>query len=811
MNTFAGDLRYALRRVRRAPGLSLVAILTLALGIGATSAIFSIVNGVLLRPLPFPDSGELVRIFTVPPGVGGRENLSPPNFASLRDEARSFTDLAAYMEVRRTLIAGGEPVELDGAEVSAGFFEILRTLPIRGRTFRPDENQPGAIPTIVLAHETWQSLFAGDSTVTGRAVSLNGLTVQVVGVMPRGFDFPAAAAFWTPARHDAQFSPASIDGRRSNMWVPVLGRLRSGVGLDAALAELAAIAQRLEVRFPDSNTGVSFTARSLQDDLVGGARGPFLLLVAAVVLVLLIACANVTALLLAQATTRREELAVRVALGASQRRLMGQLMAEVLILAVAGGVLGLLIAAWGTHALVSLRPAGLPRLEAIRIDGAVVGFTIAIALAATILVGLLPARRAARSAVSGALREGGRGASGSRRDSSVRGALVIAEITAAVMLLSGAGLVVRSLVVLVSVDPGFKAEGGATFRVALPETAYPGDDVVRSTFDQLIARTSAVPGVESVGATSRLPLASGLFTSRFLAEGWPETAIGERGPSIAVRAVSPGYFGTMQIPVRQGRGILASDRETSMPVAVINETAARRYFPGESPIGKRLVWFSWDPAEGPVRTIVGIVGDIRHTALDADPEAEVYFPHMQVPLRTMNVVVRTKGEPRAVAASLRRELHALAPALPVPQVETLDSVLSASVSRPRLIAMMLALFAAVALVLASIGIFGLLSYNVAQRTREIGIRLALGAVPRDVVRLILVRAAALVAIGLAIGLGAALILARGLETFLFGVTPTDPVTLLAVLVLIGCSALAATLVPARRAAAVNPMQAMRGQ
>ena len=809
METIINDLRFAARRLRHAPGFSLVAILTLALGIGSTSAIFSVINGVLLRPLEFPDSHQLVRVLTVTrTGSSTGENLSPPNFASLREETRSFTALAAVLDVRRTIVPNGEPVELDGAEISSEFFGILRVPPLQGRTFRAEENQPGAVPTIVLAHATWQELFAGDSSVVGRAVMVNGVSRQIVGIMPAGFEYPAGAMFWTPFEHGSEFSATNVERRRSNMWVPVIGRLRPGVSASDAAAELADLARRLQARFPESNTGVSFMARELQDDLVGDARTPFLLLFAAVGLVLLVACANVTALLLARAATKRHELAIRAALGASRGRLFSQLLSESFLLAGIGGVLGLLVAAWTPSAIVALGP-DVPRLDEIRIDGPVIAFTVAIALATTMLVGLLPALDAARAAVAGTLRAGGRGSVGERGGSRLRGALVIGEIATAVTLLVGAGLLVRSLTTLISVDPGFRAEGAATFRVALPAAAYETAPEIRTTYQQLIDRARAIPGVQSVGATSRLPIATGLFTSRFLADGWPEPAAGDRGPVIGVRSITPGYFEAMQIPVREGRGIEPTDREGSLPVAIINEATARRYFPGENPIGKRLTWFSWDPAEGPAWTIVGIVGDIRHSSLDAEPHPEVYFPHAQIPLAAMSVVVRTASDPFVVSDDIRAVVREVAPRLPAPRIESLVAVVSQSVARPRFVATLLASFAATALVLASIGVFGLLSFIVAQRTREIGIRLALGAKPQAVIQMIVNGAARLVIAGLGIGLAASYLMGRGIRHLLHGVSPADPVTLVGVIGVIGLAAVAASLVPARRAARVDPMIALR--
>ena len=804
------DLLHALRRLRRTPGFAAIAILTLALGIGATTAIFSAVYGVLGRSLPFERAHEIVRIYTTRSSDAEWHSLSPPNFASLREESRAFVDIAAYFGASRTLSGDGEPREVAAAQVGAGFFHIMGTAPALGRTFRREESEPGAAPVAILGDRLWHERFGADRAVIDRTIALDGVMHTIVGVMPPGFAFPDDAELWTPRTYESAFSAATEEGRSANMWVPAIARLRPGVTFQQAAAELRTLGERLEARFPSSNTGVRFAVRTLHEEIVGDVRAPLLVLLGAVAIVLLIACANVAALMLARAAARQTELAVRLALGAGRRRLVQQLIVESLVISAIAGTLGLLIAAWGTDVLIALSPAEIPRIDEIAVDGAVAAFAVAITIVSGVIVGLIPALRATAGPLSTWIREGGRGGTASVAGTRLRGALVVGEIALAVMLLAGAGLLVRSMLELMSVAPGFRAERLLTFPVSLPAATYADESRIAGFHASAVQRIEAVPGVTAAGATSRLPIRSSAFTSRFRAEGWPVR--GERGEgeaSIGVRIVTPGYRAAMEIPLIRGREIAGSDDAGAEPVALINDAAAKRFFPNDDPIGKRLEWFSWDHIEGTPRTIVGVIGDVRHRALSSPPEPEVFIPLAQAAVRTMHVVVRTDGDPLARAADVRAALASVDPALPAPTFSTVDQVVGASLARPRFTATLLTLFAGLALVLASVGIAGLLAYSVEQRTREFGVRVALGAAPGEILRLVAARTVKLVGMGLVLGLSGAIALSRVVEGMLYGVSPHDPAAFAIVVALIAVSSIAAAAVPARRAARVDPIVALR--
>ena len=804
------DLLYALRRLRRSPGFAAVAILTLALGIGATTSIFSAVYGVLGRSLPFERANEIVRIYTTRAGEAELQSLSPPNFGSIRTESGSFVDVAAFFTATRTLSGSGEPREVVTGQVGAGFFEVMGTAPAMGRTFRADESEPGAAPAAILSEALWREVFGADPSVLEHTIVLDGVSHTVVGVMPPGFSFPEEAEVWTPRIYDAQFSPTAEEGRASNMWVPAIARLRPGVSVSQAATELRMIAERLESAFPSSNAGVRFPVRTLRDEIVGEVRTPLLVLLGAVGLVLLIACANVAALMLARAAARQTELAVRLALGAGRRRLLQQMIVESLVIAAIGGVIGLLLAAWGTEALMALSPREIPRVEEIGMDGAVAAFAVAITIASGVIVGLIPALRATAGSLALWIREGGRGGTGGLAGTRLRSALVVGEIAVAVVLLAGAGLLVRSVLELMSQAPGFRAEQVLTFPVSLPATEYRDDARIAGFYEQAMERIEAVPGVAAAGATTRLPIRSSAFTSRFRADGWtPQGERGEGEASIGVRIVTPGFRTALDIPLVRGREIVPSDGAGAPAIAVINEAAARRFFPNEDPIGRRLLWFSWDPIESTPRTIVGVVGDVRHRGLSFAPEPEVFIPLAQAPMRALHVVVRTEGDPLARAGDVRAALASLDPSIPAPRFTTLEEVVSSSLARPRFTATLLGLFAGLALILASVGIAGLLAFSVEQRTREFGVRVALGAEPGTILRLVAAGALRLVGIGLVLGLAGAVALSRVVESMLFGVSPHDPVSYALVAVLIALSALVAAAIPARRAARVDPIIALR--
>ena len=809
MSSLRQDLRYATRSLRRTPAFTTVVILTLALGIGATTGIFSIVRAVLLRPLPFPSPSALVQLHTLIPGEHEpRRSLSPPNFASFRDNSASFAAVSAVLTGDRVVSGTGAARTAQSAGVSASFFTVIGVSPVIGRGFLPRENDPGAEPVVVVSDAMSKRLSA-TGELLGRQVILDGVAHSVIGVMPPGFDFPEGTELWLPQRYDGAFSSTTELGRKSNTWIPVIARLRAGLDVGRVGDELSSFSRELERSFPGSNTGVGFAAVPLHDALVGDATQPLYVLFAAVTLLLVIACSNIAGLLLARAASRREEMAIRRALGAGRGRLVQQVLTEVTVLGAAGGVFGLLIAWWVTPVLAAASSANVPRLGEVRVDLPVLAFAFGLTLLATLLAGLLPALRATEGRLSGALRAGGRSGTGSTAGQRARGALVIGQLALAVVLLSSGGLLLRSFEKLMSVDPGFRASESVAFRLEAPSGAYPDDDDVTRFFDEVLTRARSVPGMQTTGAVSRLPLASTSLTSRFRLEAAPLAGNPER--VIGVRTVTADYFAAIGIPLRRGRVIAAGDRAGTEPVVVINETAARRFFPGEDPVGRRLVDFSYDAIEkvSPTFTIVGVVGDVRHTGLDQPPEPEAYFSQAQVPLRTLNVIVRTRRMPSELIPDLAAAIAAVDAGIPSPVFQTLGDVISASVATQRHVTVLLGLFASLALGLAALGLFGLLSYSVAQRTREFGIRLALGANASQVMSLATSRAAWLIAVGLVLGIVGARLSSRAIQGMLFQVGPADPVTLTGVVAVLFVTGLAAAWIPARRAASVDPVIALR--
>jgi predicted permease len=814
MQSLRQDLRYATRGLRRTPGLTAVAVLTFALGIGATTSIFSVVNAVVLRELPFPSPDGLVQLHTSIQGeTAPRSSLSPPNFASVHDASPSFTALSAVLPGDRVVTGLGQARTVSSANVSASFFAVLQVSPTIGRGFLRGENDGGAEPVAVISHGVWQELFGGAADVLGSRITLDGDSHVIVGVMPAGFAFPEGTSVWTPVRHDAAFSATTAQGRKSNTWIPVIGRLRAGLDIARARVELESFSRELERAFPESNIGVTFTPVPLRTEIVGEVRQPLFLLLGAVALLLVIACTNIAGLLLARAATRGEEMAIRGALGAARARLIQLVFAEAIVLGLCGGIAGVFLAWWTTPLVASASPATLPRLNEVRVDLPVLAFALAMTLIAALIAGVLPALRATDGRLSGALRAGGRSGLASGHGRRASAALVVGQLALAVVLLSCSGLLLRSFVKLTSVDPGFTTSRVVSFRLEAPSAWYQSNQSIVGFFDNALDRARAVPGVEVAGAVSRLPLTSGAFTSRFQVEDHrlPSGVSGEG--SIGVRAVDPDYFASIGIPLRRGRVIANSDRPGSVPVAVINEEAARQFFPRENPIGRRLVDFSYDPVEAAADafTIVGIVGDVRHSGLDRPPAPEVYFSYRQVPLRTMSLVARTSRDPSTAIPALREMLMSFDPNLPAPTFQTLDEIVSASIARTRFVTTLLGLFAALALALAALGMFGLLSFTVSQRTREFGIRMALGADASHVISLATARAAGLVGMGLALGLVGALLGSRALEGMLFEVGSADPMTLAGVVALLVVTGLGAAWLPARRAASVDPVIALRGE
>jgi predicted permease len=799
------DFVYALKRLRSAPGFTLVAVATLALGIGATGALFSVVNGVLLRPLPYPEPEGLVRVAAV---YEGRRVavMSPLNFLDTAAAARSFEHLAAFDQGGYTLTGRGEPVRLDGAEVSAPFFELLRVPPFLGRGFRAEENEPSRSKVVVLGHGLWRERFGGDPAVVGKDVTIDGEPRTVMGVAPAGFSFPDESQLWLPLAYDEVFRVKS----RGAWYLNVIGRLRPGVALPVARAELETIATRLEREHPDQNEKLGMTAVGLQDDMVGGVRLALLVLLGAVGFVLLIACVNVANLLLARLSARETELAVRTAIGAGRWRLARQLLTEALVLGLAGGAAGLMVAVWGTRLLLELQPGDLPRAAEVGVDWSVAGFAAGVSILASLLFGSVPALRASRRDPGDALREAGRGLHGGQ--GRLGPGLVVAEVALAVTLLVGAGLLIRSFVQLRRVDPGFQTASALTFRISLPESSY-SEEARRSAFYQdLVERLSALPGVRAAGATAGLPLSGVRFNLSFEVEGRPKLSPAQQ-PSMEIRVVSPEYFEAIGMPVLAGRGFTPQDVDGAPPVMVLSRSAVRRFFPGEDALGKSITLGWRRPAGRPNAggTVVGIVGDVKDRGLAEEHPPEAYLAHAQLPLLNMDLVLRAATDPMASAAAAIKTVHGLDPELPVTRVRTLEQIVSRSIATPRFYAQLLAFFAASALLLAALGVFGVLSYAVSRRSREIGVRVALGARPGDVLRMVLGQALRLAALGLLLGAVAAAALSRALVSLLFELSPTDPATFAAVaLVLAGAALLAATL-PARRAARLDPLQALRSE
>jgi putative ABC transport system permease protein len=819
MDRLLQDIRYAARRLLRSPGFTLVAVLTLALGIGANSAIFTVVHGVLLRSLPFAEPDQLVAFGTVKHGEVPRAgSLSPPDFMSLREQAMQerpgspavLTDAAAISYGGATLTGTGEPLRIDAAWVSASFFELFGAAPVLGRTFSAEENEPGNSAVAVLSHGFWQQQFGGDPGILGQTITMSGVARTVIGVAPPGFGFPENRTLWAPLPYGETFS-SETDVNRRAQYLSVVGRLRPGVSVEQARAEVRAIAARLEQDFPKTNTNITLAMLPLHEVMVGAVRTPLLILLGAVGFVLLIACANVANLLLARAAARQGEMAVRAALGAERSRLVGQLLTESLLLGLLGGALGLLLAYGGTQLLTTLQPEGIPRLDGITVDLTVVLFTIGIAAATGVLFGLVPALQATRTDLTSALATSGRGALGGRAGQRTRSLLVVSEMALAVMLLVGAGLLMRSFVHLQQVDPGFRPEQALALDLELPDRSYPEEAQRIAFFNTLLERIEALPGVSTAGAVNLLPMGEDRFVISFAVRGRPPAPQGE-GEALEVRIATPDYFRTMGIPLRQGRAFTEADRADAPQVVLINETTAQRHFAGEDPIGK-YIQLGWRQSEERFAggEVVGIVADVRQLGPGEDFLPELYLPYAQAPESEMSIVVRAAGDPLALAGAIRAEVRALDPNLPVTALRTLDQVLSSAVAQPRFYVLLLGIFAAVALVLAAIGIFGVMSYAVVQRTREIGIRIALGAAPGAVLQMVIRRALLLAAGGVVVGLGGSLVVTRVLESLLYGVSTTDPATFLTVAALLTTVAMLAAYLPARRATRVDPMIALRSE
>ena len=791
------DIGYALRSLRRQPGFALVVILTLALGMGANSALFSVVNAVLLKGLPYANASELVLVQS-DYANGEQYPLSAPDFASIAEWNRVYADIGAFTQARITLTGVGDPVEVRGALFTDGTLDMLGVRVVLGRPLQRADHEPGAPNVLLLSHGLWQRMFGGMPDVLGRTLTVSGSPYEIVGVLEPGREVPADAELFGAVTQDSTFNAMTPVARRGE-FLNVVARLRPGVPAATADAEMKRIGADLQRQFPRTNDRITFSATPLADVLLGDVRTPLLVLLGAVGLVLLVACANVANLLLARATARTGELAVRAALGAGRGRLVRQLLTESFVLAALGGVIGLGLAYLGTRALVAAQPADIPQVDRIAIDGTVVAFTAVIALITALLFGALPALQSTGARLMATLRASGRGAPGGGER--VRSVLVVAELAFAVVLLVGAGLLIRSFVELTRVDPGFRAENTASIRVALQGPRYDAQEARRIAFRQLTEQLRALPGVQSVGATTSLPATDNASLFGFeIPDGPPLPP--ELSAEIRVVIVTPDYFRTIGGALRSGRMFEERDGPDAPPVALLNQAAVAAWFPDRDPIGVIV------DANGE-REIIGVVGNVLQVRPGEPDDPELYIPYAQLSARNLYFTVRTSGDPMAVAPQIRAVVRALDPNLPLETLRPLDEVLGASIARPRFYTTLLTLFAALALGLAVIGIFGVMSYVVAQRQREIGIRMALGADRGQVVRMIVGRALALVAAGLGIGLVGALLMGRVLRSQLYGVGLVDPATIAAVFAVLAATGLTASLVPARRAAALDAGRTLR--
>ena len=812
MNHLLQDTRHGVRAFLKTPGFAAVVVATLALGIGANTAIFSVVNAVLIRPLPYPSSERLITLWNKYPKMGlSQSAISGPDFVDRSKSSRVFEQVGAVTDASLNLTGSGDPERIRGVRASAGLFQVLGVQPALGRAFRPEEDRPGAEPVVVVSHGLFERRFGGDRAWVGRSVLLNGKSHTLVGVMPAGFAYPSPQTeMWVPLALSAdQVDPS----QRGNEYLAAVARLKPGVTQEAAQAEMDRITTKILQDSPPSmreyleGAGWGCVLVPLKENVVGDSGKALLVLLGAVGFVLLVACANVSGLQLARAATRQREIAIRTALGAGRWRLIRQLLTESLLLCAVGGILGVLLAAWGVDLLMRMRPANLPRLEEVSLDSRVLLFSAAISMLAAILSGLAPALRLSRASPNEALKEGGRSATGGLKHLRVQRLLVVSQVSLALVLLIGAGLMLRSFQSLMQVDAGFDPRSVLTAYVSLPSSKYPDPQTRLAFFDQLLGRMRALPGVRSVAVGSLVPLAEGNWTASFFPEG-QEPGRGEASPLASMRLVSPGYFRTLGIPLRRGRDFTDHDDAASPGVVVVDDAAARRLWPGEDPLGKRIT-FS-DSAEGAAwLSVVGVVGEIKDVSLDRKPMLHVYRPYAQHAIPGMFLALRTGSSPAGILPAVRQELRSLDPDQPLYAVQTMQSYVNDSLAQPRLRFLLIALFASVALLLSALGVYAVISHAVGQRIQEIGIRMALGARRSDVVRLVIGQGLPLVLLGASIGLVAALGLSRVLGSLLYGVTARDPGTFAAVSVLLVLVALAACYLPARRAAKVDPLTALR--
>jgi len=807
MNTLSQDLRYALRTLGRTPGFTLIAVITLALGIGANTAIFSVVQAVLLRPLPYPRSAELVALHESLPAKGDQPARAtmPITPATSRDwsASKSFSNMAYFADSEFILTGGGEPARVPGANVSWSFFDTLQTAPAAGRFITREDDGPERPLVCVLGHDLWRTRFGSDASIVGKSIDLDGRQHTVVGIAAPAFSFPLSAQLWTPlGLPESEYA----NDQRLSFYLEGVGRLKPGVTPEQASSDLNLIAAQMASQFPAQYEGRGATVIPLQRSLVSDVRGGLLLLLGTVGCVLLIACVNVANLLLARAAARHGEMATRAALGASKRRLIQQLLIESSVLSIAGAVGGVLIALWARDAIIGLTPAAVPRITEVRVDFVVLGFAFLLATVTAVAFGLVPALLATRHAQAGALAAGRKGVAGSGRPR-VRAALVVAQLALSLALLTGAGLLARTFWKLTNVDPGFRSANVMTMEVTLPRPKYPEAGQRAEFFARVLEMLEANPMVKAAGGSTNLPLSRTNMTFGFYRQNMTP---GKEAPLTAnVRGITSGYFSALSIPVLRGRGLTSEDRAGSLPVVVINDAMRRQFWGDQDPIGQQIsitrgrtvVW----------REIVGIVGDIRHAGLGSEPQPEIYMPYAHDPFFFLRVAARSDAPPDVLAGAMRAAVWAIDPAQPVSRVRPMTDVVATSVSGQRFNTILIGTFAVLALTLAAIGLYGVVSYSVMMRLHEFGVRLALGAETRHVVALVLRQSLTLAACGLVAGFALAFAMVRLIENQLYETRTSDPLTLATVAGMLVAIALVAALLPARRATRVDPIAALRSE
>lgn len=805
MSDLRQDIVYAARKLAAAPLFTLTAVLTLALGIGANTAIFSVVNGVLLKPLPFPKQERIMRISFTQRGEG--DASTPPDLADFRSRARLFDGFSHYEGLTANLVRdGAEPERIPGFSVSANWFSLLDVKPLYGRFFLEGEDRPEARRVMVLSEPLWRRLFGSDTSVIGRSVTINAEPTTIVGIAPAGLGYPLSAELWAPLHFDAR---TLSDAARGARWLNMIGRVKDGVKIEDAKGEVDRIERAMERLYPESFRERRAQAVPLQQFIVGDLRKPLLVMMAAVVLVLLIACANVANLMLVRATGRESEMAIRTALGAGRSRLVRQLMTESVLLSIVGGAAGLILARWGMTALLTMAPANLPRVKTAGIDGTTLAVTAVVAVFVGLLFGVLPAMQTGGGDLTSALRAGARGTRTRRHSNRAKRIIVISEVALAVTLLTGAGLLIRSFRELLSVDPGFKPDRILTMKLALPDRTYDTLPRQRDFARQLEQRVRAVPGVRTAALGSAVPLDNGSFVISFTIRGRPPIRESDE-PSALIRSITPDYFTALGMPVRRGRAFSPEDRADAPRVAIVNTAWIKKHMSGEEPIGKiiDLGWTIDGVRQG--GQIVGIVGDVREVGLDKDAYPTIYLPFDQTPRTSITIVARTAAAPGSVTSQLREAVRSVDPTLPVYSVQTMEQRVESSVETQRFYATLLGIFALVALTLAAIGLYGVIAYAVSQRSHELGVRVALGASAQRITSMVVREGLVMTMIGAGVGLVASIASARVLASLLFNVKATDPLTFAGVAATLAVVAALASWLPARRASRVDPLIAMRG-